>query len=69
MAHLLGRKEIDIFGWLENVVNFEYKINHNSKNKNRKNQKIDFSFFSAHCDFVNFEYKIDHNSKNKKSEN
>ena len=28
------------------LINFEYKIDHNSKNKNRK---IDFSFVSAHC--------------------
>ena len=30
------------------LTNFEYKIDHNSKNKNRKNRKIDFSFV-AHC--------------------
>ena len=31
---------------LEDSLNFEYKIDRNSMNKNRK---IYFSFFSAHC--------------------
>ena len=30
-------------------VNFEYKIDHNSENKNRK---IGFSFVSAHCAYI-----------------
>ena len=34
---------------------FEYKNDHNSKNKNRKNVKIDFSFVSEHsCKFKHF---------------
>ena len=30
-------------------LDFEYKIDHNSKNKNQKNLKIDISFVSARC--------------------
>ena len=30
-------------------MNFEYKVDHNSKMKNLQNQKIDFSLVSAHC--------------------
>jgi len=30
-------------------MNFEYKIDHNSENKNRKNLKYDFSYDSALC--------------------
>ena len=30
-------------------INFEYKIDHNSKNRNRNYRKIDFSFVSRHC--------------------
>ena len=35
--------------FIENWGHFEYKNNHNSKNKNRKKRKIVFSFISAHC--------------------
>ena len=37
---------------LDNIsMNFEYKINHNSKNMNLKNLKIEFTFISAHCTY------------------
>ena len=30
-------------------INFEYKIDHNPKNNDRKNRKKDFAFVSAQC--------------------
>ena len=35
--------------YLEDFENFEFKIDHISKKKIRKNRKIIFSFFSSHC--------------------
>ena len=32
---------------IENWCHFEYKNDHNSKNKNRKNRKFGFSFYSV----------------------
>ena len=42
-------KKIKIANPPVKISEFQYKIDHISKTKNLKNQKIVFSFVSAHC--------------------